>query len=122
MGLLTHSEAELQHVDGALLLEEVHEAEQQVLLLSDLLQLQLQHLKQGQKQAGVGLSRSGHMWGNREGLGQRTCPTDGFLLRASEYFCRKGTRTEEGSIADSGWGEEQNRDGEVRQKTRGGPA
>lgn len=29
--------------------------------------------------------------------------TDGFLLRASEYFCRKGTKAEVGSVASSGW-------------------
>ena len=41
----TDSEAELQNVDGPLLLQEVHEAKQEVLLLPDLLQLQLQHLQ-----------------------------------------------------------------------------
>ena len=40
----TDSEAELQNVDGPLLLQEVHEAEQEVLLLPDLLELQLQDL------------------------------------------------------------------------------
>ena len=42
--VLTHSEAELKNLHGPLLLQEVHEAEEQVLLLPDLLQLQLQHL------------------------------------------------------------------------------
>lgn len=40
----TNREAELEHVDGPFLLQEVHEAEEKVLLLSDFLQLQLQHL------------------------------------------------------------------------------
>lgn len=42
---LTHSEAELQHVNGSFLLQEVHEAKEEILLLPDILQLQLQHLK-----------------------------------------------------------------------------
>lgn len=29
--------------------------------------------------------------------------TEGFLLRGSEYFCRKGTKDEVGSVASSGW-------------------
>lgn len=44
MILLTHSEAELQHVHGSFLLQEVHEAKEEILLFPDLLQLQLQHL------------------------------------------------------------------------------
>lgn len=40
----TDREAELEHVDGPFLLQEVHEAEEKVLLFSDFLQLQLQHL------------------------------------------------------------------------------
>lgn len=43
---LTNSQAELQDMDGTLLFEEVHEAEEQVLLLTDLLQFQLQDLQQ----------------------------------------------------------------------------
>lgn len=42
---LTHSEAELQHVHSSFLLQEVHKAEEEVLLLPDLLQIQLQHLE-----------------------------------------------------------------------------
>lgn len=41
---LTHSEAELQHVHGSFLLQEVHETKEEILLAPDLLQLQLQHL------------------------------------------------------------------------------
>lgn len=45
VGVLTHGQAELQHVHGSFLLQEVHEAKEEVLLGSDLLQLQLQHLR-----------------------------------------------------------------------------
>lgn len=45
VGALTHGQAELQHVHGSFLLQEVHEAKEEVLLGSDLLQLQLQHLR-----------------------------------------------------------------------------
>lgn len=45
MGVLTHGQAELQHMHGSFLLQEVHEAKEEVLLASDLLQLQLQHLR-----------------------------------------------------------------------------
>lgn len=44
--VLTHGQAELQHVQGSFLLQEGHEAEEEVLLGSDLLQLQLQHLRE----------------------------------------------------------------------------
>lgn len=44
-GALTHGQAELQHVHGSFLLQEVDEAKEEVLLGSDLLQLQLQHLR-----------------------------------------------------------------------------
>lgn len=43
---LTHSEAELQHVYSTFLLQEVHKAEEEVLLLPDLLQIQLEHLEE----------------------------------------------------------------------------
>lgn len=41
---LTYGQTELQDMNGSLLLQKAHEAKQQVLLLSDLLQIQLQHL------------------------------------------------------------------------------
>ena len=41
---LTDCKAELEHVDSPFLLQEVHKTEEKVLLLSDFLQLQLQHL------------------------------------------------------------------------------
>lgn len=40
----TNSEAELEHVDGPFLFQEIHETEEKVLLLPDFLQLQLQNL------------------------------------------------------------------------------
>lgn len=43
--VLTDCQAELKHMDGPFLLQEVHETEQKVLLFSDFLQFQLQHLK-----------------------------------------------------------------------------
>lgn len=46
MEVLTHGQAELQHVHGPFLLQEGHEAKEEVLLGSDLLQLQLQHLRE----------------------------------------------------------------------------
>lgn len=84
-------------MDCPFLLQEVHETEQKVLLFSDFLQFQLQHLMQGE---GADLARS-HQ--SSKGLDLKTL-TDGFLLRASEYFCRKGTEGEMGSVASSGWG------------------
>ncbi len=44
MHVLTHSQAELQDVYRSFLLQETHKTKQQILLLSDLLQIQLQHL------------------------------------------------------------------------------
>ncbi len=44
MHVLTHSQAELQHMHRSFLLQETHKTKQQILLLSDLLQIQLQHL------------------------------------------------------------------------------
>lgn len=41
---LTDCKAELEHMDSPFLLQEVHKTEEEVLLLSDFLQLQLQHL------------------------------------------------------------------------------
>lgn len=41
---LTDGEAELKHMDSPFLLQEVHETEEKVLLFSDFLQLQFQHL------------------------------------------------------------------------------
>lgn len=41
---LTDGEAELQHMHGSFLLQEVHETKEEILLLPDLFQLQLQHL------------------------------------------------------------------------------
>lgn len=97
--LLTHSEAELENVHGPLLLEEVHEAEEQILLLPDLLQLQLQHLrKRGEDEW---FERA--VYGEKRGKGGVTwLLTEGFLLRTSEYLCRKGTKVELGSMAASG--------------------
>lgn len=92
---LTDCQAELEHVDCPFLLQEVHEAEQKVLLFSDFLQFQLQHLMKGE---GADLARSNQ---GSLGLDLKTL-TDGFLLRASEYFCRKGTKGEMGSVASSG--------------------
>lgn len=40
----TDGEAELQHMHGSFLLQEVHETKEEILLLPDLFQLQLQHL------------------------------------------------------------------------------
>lgn len=47
--VLTHGEAELQHMHGSFLLQEVHETKEEVLLLPDLPQLQLQHLDGGRE-------------------------------------------------------------------------
>lgn len=44
MHVLTHSQAELQDMYRSFLLQETHETEQQILLLSNLLQIQLQNL------------------------------------------------------------------------------
>lgn len=41
---LTDGKAELKHMDSPFLLQEVHETEEKVLLFSDFLQLQFQHL------------------------------------------------------------------------------
>lgn len=46
---LTHSQEELQHMHSSFLLQEVHEAKEEILLLPDLLQLQLQHLNNQRK-------------------------------------------------------------------------
>lgn len=48
MHVLTHSQAELQDVYRSFLLQETHKTKQQILLLSDLLQIQLQHLTEEQ--------------------------------------------------------------------------
>ena len=48
---LTYCQAELQDVHGTLLFQEVHEAEKQILLLTDFLQLQLQHLCKGRRKS-----------------------------------------------------------------------
>lgn len=47
---LTHSETELQHMHSSFLLQEVHKAEEEVLLLPDLLQIQLQHLEEEEEE------------------------------------------------------------------------
>lgn len=49
--LLTYGQTELQDVNGSLLFQKTHEAKQQVLLISDLLQIQLQHLIEKQSLA-----------------------------------------------------------------------
>ena len=51
---LTDCEAELKHVDSPFLLQEVHETEEQVLLFSDFLQFQLQHLMKWTEQVEKG--------------------------------------------------------------------
>lgn len=48
---LTDCEAKLEHMYGPFLLQEVHVTKKEVLLFSDFLQLQLQHLVRGQKQS-----------------------------------------------------------------------
>lgn len=119
VGVLTHSEAELQHMHGSFLLQEVHEAKEEVLLLPDLLQLQLQHLHDRRKtvkfssiqemfqkywiKAGREINtgktiRDQSVWSE---WGEEL--TDGFLLLTSAYFCKNGTRADGGSVAGSGW-------------------
>lgn len=53
----------------------------------------------GERRQGADLQRG---YGGHRGRNLKTL-TDGFLLRVSEYFCRKGTKAEEGSVASSGW-------------------
>lgn len=98
--VLTHGEAELQHVHGSFLLQEVHEAKEEVLLLPDLLQLQLQHLQQEEEEETT-VSAPGCR--GRPDLIHSTQLTDGFLLLTSAYLCRNGTRADGGSVAGSGW-------------------
>lgn len=93
---LTDCQAELEHMDGPFLLQEVHKTEQKVLLFSDFLQFQLQHLM---KREGADLDKKLF---ETQRLDLKTL-TDGFLLRASEYFCKKETKGETGSVASSGW-------------------
>lgn len=139
---LTDCKAELEHMDSPFLLQEVHKTEEKVLLLSDFLQLQLQHLvreNSGDKicpwllvrlgsdlmndsaycddsmyrtlyniilQPSGGLMGTWYwyvlMWSEVVCSSEETL-TEAFLLRTSEYFCRKGTSTEVGSVASSGW-------------------
>lgn len=73
--LLTDCQAELEHVDCPFLLQEVHEAEQKVLLFSDFLQFQLQHLMKGE---GADLARS-----NQGSLGTGSSNTHRWLFAAS---------------------------------------
>lgn len=95
-GVLTHSEAELQHMHGSFLLQEVHEAKEEVLLLPDLLQLQLQHLHDPKKTVSARPPRKHSRRTKHAEL------TEAFLLLTSAYFCKNGTGADGGSAAGSG--------------------